>query len=210
MNLPFTIEQFLNIFKIYNDSIFPAQIFAYVLGVICIILIFRTSNKSSRIILVVLGLYWLWMGVVYHLLNFTQINNAAYIFGAIFIIQGLIFLYIVVFKNELTFKFDKSLNSITGIVLIIYAMFIYPLIGMWLGHSYPNSPVFGVAPCPTTIFTFGILLQVKNRLNIWIYIIPLIWSVIGFFAAIKLGITEDVGLLISGLITGIILFKQRN
>lgn len=210
MSLPFTIEQFLNIFKIYNDSIFPAQIIAYFLGVICIILIFRTNNKSTRIIVGILGLYWLWMGIFYHLLNFTQINKAAYIFGAIFIIQGLIFLYINVFKNELTIKFDKSLNSITGIVLIIYAMFIYPLIGMWLGHSYPYSPVFGVAPCPTTIFTFGILLQVKNRLNIWIYIIPLLWSVIGFFAAIKLGITEDVGLLISGLITGIILFKQRN
>jgi hypothetical protein len=37
-------------------------------------------------------------------------------------------------------------------------MVVYPLLGIRFGHSYPRAPLFGVAPCPTTIFTFGLLL----------------------------------------------------
>jgi hypothetical protein len=81
---------------------------------------------------------------------------------------------------------------------------------MILGHGYPKSPGFGVAPCPATIFTFGILLMIDKKFPKYILIIPLIWLVIGFFAAINLGIKEDIGLLLSGIITAIlILFRKQ-
>ena len=34
MSLPFTIEQFLGVFAAYNAAIWPAPIFAYVLGLV--------------------------------------------------------------------------------------------------------------------------------------------------------------------------------
>ncbi|MCU0579417.1 MAG: DUF6064 family protein, partial [Desulfobacterota bacterium] len=57
---------------------------------------------------------------------------------------------------------------------------------------------FGV-PCPTTIFTFGILLFTSGRLPKTVLAIPFIWSIIGFTAALTLGILEDIGLLVAGL-----------
>lgn len=40
-------------------------------------------------------------------------------------------------------------------LLILYALIGYPAFGYFAGHHYPSVPVFGVAPCPTTIFTIG-------------------------------------------------------
>jgi hypothetical protein len=54
-----------------------------------------------------------------------------------------------------------------------------------------------------------VLLFVRNKIPVWAMIIPLLWSIIGFGAAISLSIYEDVGLLIAGL-TSFSLIIMRN
>jgi hypothetical protein len=84
---------------------------------------------------------------------------------------------------------------------------IYPLLGYFLGHVYPSSPTFGL-PCPTTIFTIGTLL-LAGKTPRAVFIIPLLWSVIGFKAAISLGAEEDTFLLLSGAIGAAFLLKNK-
>jgi hypothetical protein len=88
-------------------------------------------------------------------------------------------------------------------------MIIYPVIGIFLGHGYPNSPCFGIAPCPATIFTFGLLLWTDKKVPKYVLIIPLLWSFLGPIAAMKLGIREDIGLLVAG-VTGTVLLIVRD
>ena len=76
---------------------------------------------------------------------------------------------------------------------------IYPLIGQYSGHAYPYAPTFGL-PCPTTIFTLGVLLLLPYRLPWYIAIIPILWSVIGFSAAFMLGVVEDTALILAGIL----------
>lgn len=208
MNLPFTIEQFLEVFKNYNLSIQPIQIITYVIGIIALTITIKKTSQSDRIISVILSFYWLWMGILYHIIYFSQINKLAYAFGVLFIIQGILFIIIGIFKDRISFHFKPNIYSLVGSIFILYAMLIYPIIGYIIGHGYPNSPVFGVAPCPTTIFTFGLLLWTDKRVAKYLLIIPLIWSFIGFFAALKLGILEDIGLLVASLIGTIMLFYR--
>jgi hypothetical protein len=75
-----------------------------------------------------------------------------------------------------------------------------------------HSPVFGVAPCPTTIFTFGLFLLTSGKMPKYLIAIPFIWSIIGFFAALNLGILEDIGLIIAGVSGTIMLvfFQNKN
>jgi len=200
MKTPFTVEQFLDIFRNYNDTVFPMQVIFYVISVIVIYLTIKPTSKSDRIISGILAFLWLWMGVVYHLIFFTAINKAAYLFGAIFILQGILILTFGVFQNKLSFKFRSDIYGFAGAILILFALILYPVLGHALGHSYPSSPTFGL-PCPTTIFTFGLLLLSDKKCPIAILIIPFIWSVIGFTAALNFGIVEDTGLLVSGLLT---------
>ena len=147
------------------------------------------------------------MGIVYHIIYFSGINKAAYIFGAVFIVQGLLFLILGVYRYQLNFEANRSLQTYTAILLIIFALLVYPVLGYLLGHIYPDSPTFGL-PCPTTIFTFGVLLMLKPQ-RIILMIIPLLWSLIGFTASFSLGIKEDTGLLAAGIITSTILLHKR-
>ena len=210
MKFPFTIEQFLEVFKNYNLAIWPMQIIAYIIGAIALILAVRKIWQSDRIISGILSFFWLWMGIVYHIMYFSSVNKPAYAFGTLFIIQGVLFVIAGVLRDKISFNLRINIYSIVGGIFILYAMVIYPVIGYLLGHGYPNSPGFGVAPCPTTIFTFGLLLWTDKRLAKYLLIIPLIWSFIGFFAALKLGIREDIGLLVAGLVgTIMIILKDR-
>jgi len=78
--LPFTLEQFLDVFAAYNKAIWPAQILAYVLGAIAVAALFRKGRASDRVISTVLGLMWLSTGVLYHGVFFSSVNKAAFAF----------------------------------------------------------------------------------------------------------------------------------
>lgn len=208
MKPPFTLEQFLEVFKIYNQAVFPMQIVLYLISAVAIYLVIKPTPTSNKIISIILSFLWLWMGIVYHIIFFAAINKAAWLFGGLFIIQAILFLYFGVFQNKLSFHFQKDKYGITGITLIIFSLIIYPVLGYFFGHVYPSSPTFGL-PCPTTIFTFGLLLLNTNKFPIVILVISFIWSVIGFMAAFQFGILEDTGLIVASLITVFLLFYRN-
>lgn len=87
----------------------------------------------------------------------------------------------------------SCLAAWVGAAFLFYTAVLYPLIGMATGHTYPEMPMFGVTPCPVTIFTFGMLLLTTQRLPRWLLVIPFVfvWSLIGGSAAIALGVTQD-------------------
>ena len=207
MNLPFTIEQFLNVFAEYNQAVWPFQIVLNLLALMAIVLCFKKVKSGDKINSGILAFLWLWIGIVYHIIHFTSINRTAFVFGIVFILQGLIFIYAGILKNQISFKYTISLYSITGAVFILYALIIYPLVGHLLGHVYPQSPTFGL-PCPTTIFTFGILLFTDKRIPKYVLIIPLLWSLIGFSAAVNLSVYEDFGLVVAGILGTLLIYRR--
>jgi hypothetical protein len=50
----------------------------------------------------------------------------------------------------------------------------------------------------------------KEKILVGLLIIPVIWSLIGFTAALQLGIYEDMGLLISGIVTVFFAIKKNH
>lgn len=206
--MPFTTDQFLNIFKEYNTTIFPMQILFNILACFIIAMIFFRVHSRSRIINVILSFLWMWTGVVYHIMFFTSINNAAYVFGSLFIIQSLLLLFLGVIRSDLRYDYREDWIGKIGWILVVYSLLIYPALGYLFGHSYPHQPTFGL-PCPTTIFTFGIFLFISSEVRISVYIVPVLWSLLGFSAAINMGIFEDLGLVSASLISISILIFHR-
>jgi hypothetical protein len=210
MNLPFTEEQFLNNFANYNTDVFPAQIFLYLLAGLAIYLVFSKKANSGRLISGVLAFLWAWMGIVYHILYFSSINKLAYLFGFLFIAQAVLFLKYGVLDRKLSFRFSMDKYGLAGLAMILYGLIIYPVSGYFIGHVYPYQPTFGV-PCPTTIFTFGLLLWISVKVPKQILAVPLLWSFVGFSAAFAFGILEDILLPVSGLLAVFLIwYKDRN
>ena len=197
--MPFTAEQFFEIFEKYNQFVFPMQAVLILAAFYTIIPAAAQSKASGRMISGVLAFLWFWAGIVYHLAFFTRINPAAYIFGALFILQGALFFYRGVVEKRLQFRIQNNFSGILGAVFIIYALVVYPVIGSLLGHGFPFSPTFG-APCPTVIYTFGFLMWTDKRLPIHLVVIPFLWAGTSTMAALVFGIYEDFGLLSAAVV----------
>ncbi len=207
MNLPFTVEQFLGIFEKYNRAVWPMQVILVILAGVALALSLKKTKYGDQIILAVLAFFWLWIGVVYHWMYFTAINKAAYVFGALFVLQACMFFFALM-RSTVSFSFKLNGYSLAGAIFILYALLIYPLLGYSFGHVYPRNPTFGV-PCPTTIFTFGLLLTTRKFIPAYVLVIPVIWALIGSTAALSLTIREDFGLFVAGIL-GAALILIRN
>lgn len=207
MTLPFTAEQFLLVFERYNLSVFPMQIPLLLLALAALALSFSEIRSKNRMIAGILAFFWVWTGIAYHLIFFTSINKGAYLFGGLFVLQGILFLSAGA-RGTLSFRFQKNVPAAVGAVFITYALVVYPALNYIFGHWWPYNPTFGL-PCPTAIFTFGILLWTDKKVPGHILVIPVLWSLIGASAAVDLGIWEDLGLVISG-VTGTLLLWARD
>jgi hypothetical protein len=192
MRLPFTVEQFFDVFRQYNEALWPTQWALLALGVIAVALALRPGSATSRGVNAALALLWLWSGSVYHLTFFSEINPAAAAFGMLFIAQGVLFFWLGVWKRRLTIGESSKVRWVLGGVIIAYALVAYPVLGYLLGHRFPAAPTFGV-PCPTTILTLGFLVWMAPVPRLALFV-PVIWAAIGTSAALQLGMLEDLGL----------------
>jgi hypothetical protein len=209
MQPPFTVDEFLRVFTAYNEAFWPAPLIFNALAIIVVVLAASRHLHAGRWIAGVLAALWAWMGVVYHWIHFAAINPAAYVFGALFVLEAILLFRGSVADLNPSFRPRRDLFGFAGAALVFYALVIYPILGYLSGHTYPEAPTFGL-PCPTTIFTLGVLLWSDSRLPVWLVAIPLVWAVIGSFAAITLTITEDYGLLAAGVVAAaLILTKNR-
>ena len=108
MKMPFTAEQFLQVFENYNHSFFPVQLIILLLAVLCLFFVHTQRKNTAKFVGAFLGLLWIWAGLVYHILFFSLINPAAYIFGGLFILEGILIL-MQAFRHQ-TFNFRLSQN----------------------------------------------------------------------------------------------------
>jgi len=207
MTLPFDVEQFFAVFARYNTAVWPGQVILLALAAGAVALAWHSQGDvwMDRAVATVLALLWIWMGVVYHIGFFRAINPAAVLFGALFVAEGLLLAWYGVLHHGLEFR-PTGARGAAGTALLAYAFFIYPLLNGLAGHRYPATPTFGL-PCPTTIFTFGLLLWAEHRR--WsVLVVPLVWSVVGGSAALLLRVPADVGLLAAGVVAGALSFYK--
>jgi len=208
VSLPFTLDQFLDVFRRYNEWVRAGEVLLNGLAVVAVVAALRGGRGPSRIASGILAALWVWMGVVYHLWFFRPINPAALAFGMIFVCQGLLIAWLGLVRG--TLRFDPRVGAATfvGLAMGVYALFIYPLIGYAIGHQYPAAPSFGV-PCPTTIFTLGLMLLTSAPRLRSVIVVPAAWAVVGGIAAVQLGMWEDLGLVVAAIVTTIFVFAQR-
>jgi hypothetical protein len=207
--LSFSLEDFLIVLENYNTSIWPLQILAYLFGISILFYATKRSISSTKIILAILSLFWLWNGIVFCPIFWAPAYKSAYLFGAFCTVQGLLFVR-GIYKSDVSILIRADLYSIVGILFVVYSMIGYQLIGYPLGHVYPKFFPFGLVPCPTTIFTFGLLLMTVDKCPKYYLIVPFILAMGGFLAAFT-GILEDVGLILAGFIgTGMLFAREKS
>jgi hypothetical protein len=203
-----TSQEILDYMASYNIKIFPMQYVAYFLGLLIVILIFKPSKLSDRMISGIHTFLCLWVTFVFALPFAMQGELIGTTTAIVFGMQGLLFV-LQVFKPRVNYGIDSTLFTTIGLIFILYAMVGYPIIGNILGHTYPRSLPFGLAPCPLTVFIFGTFMLTRKSFPVWLLVFPILYSITGVLP-ILLGLHEDIGLVLSGLVcTPLILWREH-
>ena len=197
MQLPFTREQFFDVFAAYNATLWPGVLALWIASVVMAVLLFARSHRASdRVVSALLTIHWAWSALAYHVAFFTSINPAAWFFAALFLVEAVLFVWWGMIRGSLRFAAESSAWAPLAWVLIAYSL-AYPAINAAQHGTFVRVPAFGV-PCPTTIFTAGLLILATPRM--WaLSIVPIVWSAIGGSAASLLGVRADYALPVAGV-----------
>jgi hypothetical protein len=202
--MPFTVEQFFEVFARYNESMWPAPVVLNILALVAMVLAWRAKAGDGRWVAGILAGMWTWMALAYHVAFFTAVNPAAWLFAGAFLCAAVSFVWLGIVRERLQFSFRRDVFGWVGLGLIGYALVVYPWLGFELGHRFPANPTFGL-PCPTTIFTIGLLLFATPPVPRLVFAVPVLWALVGSTAAWKLGVLEDLGLLLAAAAAGVAL-----
>lgn len=208
MALPFTREQFFEVFIRYNEGLWPAQFALYAVALAALALVLARHRHAGRTASAVLALLWAWMAVAYHWAYFREVNPAATVFSAAFLLAAALFAWHGVVRSKLQFAWALDARSAAGLLLVAYGLVFYPALAWLLGHRYPAMPTFGL-PCPTTLFTLGLLTLMRPPYPRSVFIVPLAWVLVGVQAVFLFGLYEDIGLLAAGAAGAWLLFQRK-
>jgi hypothetical protein len=207
MQLPFTKEQFFDLFADYNEALWPALVALWIASVVVSVLLLSLRRPPNRWISALLAAHWAWSGLAYHAAFFTRINPAAWIFGMLFLVQAALFVWVGIVQRRLSFVPSRNGWALVAWLFVAYAL-VYPAINAVQHHSVSRIPTFGV-PCPTTIFTAGLLMLAASRS--WpLAIVPVIWSLVAGSAAFLLDVRADYALPIAGIALAIFSTQSRS
>jgi len=84
-----------------------------------------------------------------------------------------------------------------------------PPLGVSFGYSYLRAQIFGVAPCPITIFTLGMLLLATKSVPWYLVVIHLLWSIVDMSSAVNLGVLQDYMFVVAGVLGTVLIMIQN-
>ena len=197
MQLPFTVDEFFAVFRDYNEAVWPAQVGLTGLAVAALAFMFVPRAWSGIVVSAILASLWTWLGIAYHLVFFSRVNPIAWVFGLVSLLGALAFVSQGVIRRRLRFGWVGGARAVIGTVLVAFSLAVYPAWSWLAGHAYPAMPTFGL-PCPTTIFTLGVLAFLEDPYPGSPFVAPVLWCIVGTQAAFLLGVTQDLALVVAG------------
>ena len=173
--LPYSAEAYLALFVDYNQDIRPVPALAIFLAAGIIALAVRSTQDRGRLICGLLAAGWAWTGAVWFFLYFRDLNFAAPLYGALFLLQSVLVGWLGVVRRRIDIRFDGSAASIVGLGVMAVAAIGMPLLDWLIGSSWTETRLALLAPGTTAALTAGVLLLSAARARYFLMAIPAIW-----------------------------------
>jgi hypothetical protein len=204
--LLFSPRTYYQLFELYNTDVWPLQFVTLALGLAIAFLIWRPRASSGRAIAAILAALWLLVAWAYLLERYDTINWAARYVAIAFVLQAALLVWTGLIRDRLRFGTSDPQTPLIpakagiqspgrrlpifknwvpafagtsgiGLVLLLYAIAIHPLIAPLTGRPITQAEIFGLAPDPTAIATLGILLAAA-RPPPHLFAIPVLWCLV--------------------------------
>jgi len=201
-------ENWWSISGAYNSAIFPMQIITMVTGTVLTYFSFAKPNTTTNSLMkAYLAFTFAWNGIIFFLI-FGKELPGTFLGAPLFIITAVLFAADVLTKKTMFKLPDARWHKYLTVFWILCA-FLYPLIGLPLGHYYPRTCIFGVFPCPTAVFALALLAAATPKVDKKAYILLLIWALPSVGKCLgALDLQEDCVLFVAGVYGLIMLVKN--
>jgi hypothetical protein len=203
------LSQFLATFGRASAAVWPMQLVWYLAAVAIVALALWPVRRSSQLICALAAAYFAWIGIAYFAWQMPGMHYS-WLWAAVFTLQAVLLVVAGVVRSDLVIRPRWDLASGLGAVFIAYALIGYPLVGVLGGHALRVVPVFGVSPCASVIFFFGLLLWAVPPAPAYVLLLPLAWALGAAPPDLARGVAADYGMLVAALITaGLIIWRDR-
>ena len=196
--LPYDAEALISAVGSYHRHHPLVAILALAVSVLALVLALRGTAQGRRVVPFLLAACWLWIGAAWHIGTFAQLNFAAPAYGALFLLQGVILLWLGV-RRRLELARPRGWPGAAGCILALVAIIAMPLVDHLQGWPWSSVRLAGMDPCPTAVLTLGILLLAQPPRPSTMAI-PALWTLIAAFTGWVLGIAPDMLLPVAALI----------
>jgi hypothetical protein len=199
-----------------NAAIWPMQLVWYASAAAMIGLAFWPSRRASQFICLLAAAYFAWVGIVFFgviesgMGVLDGVINLAWLWAAIFLLEAILLLVAGIVRHDLVFVPRRDLSGVLGALVMCYALVGYPIIEMLGGHPLRASPLFGLSPCVTVYFAFGLLLWARPPAPQYLLLLPLAWALQATPGNVAMGHVPDFGMALVGVSTvGLIIWRDR-
>lgn len=193
--LMFSAASYFRRYELANIELWPGQLVWLTIG---LSLLWSTrrpiqSLKQLQLNAGLVAVSWAFVAGWFFHHHYAQINLAASWFALAFLTQAILLITIMasVFRTS-------QLNQLTpvqrapGQLLLIYALFLHPLLGLALGRSWQGIELYGIAPDPTALATLGLLLSGAQTRRWWLLLIPLAWCLVSALTYLAMGLVHGL------------------
>lgn len=201
-----TTEAFWGQMSVYNEATLPVQIAIMITAVALTYFVFaKASATANTLMKLFLSFAFAWTGIVFFLVFAWSTISA--IASALFIIVAILFA-IDIFKKKTEFRLPTARWHRYLTVFWIVLVFLYPVIGIALGHRYPET-CMPMAPCPLTVFAIALVAAAIPTVDRKVYVFLLPWAIISLPKCLgALDCYEDCILFASGVYGLVLLIRN--
>ena len=183
-----------NLFQIFergNTAIWPLQLVCYASAAAMIGLALWQGRRASQFICLFAAAVLAWVGIVYY----GVVDNGMHLAGvwvAVFLLEAILFLVAGIVRRNLVFAPRWDLSGVLGAVVMGIGLVGFPLVEVLSGYPMHALTVFGLSPCTTVIFFFGLLLWARPPVPKYLLLLPLAWALTSAPNDLTLGIVAVI------------------
>ena len=174
----FTPETYFRLFELYHRDWWPMQLACLAMAVAIMLCLWLKSTWGGRVIALLLAASWAWAGWAFLHLRFAPIHWVADWYAVAFFLQALLLFIYGISRRGMKFETGNSVRAGIGVFVLLGALLAMPATAYLTGRDWMQAELFAMTPDATALATLGLLLLTKDRVAVWLVVIPVAWCIV--------------------------------
>ena len=161
--------------QLHNEAWLGLHAVALIIGATILWHVIKPSERSGRIIPILLALAWLWVAWSFLWERYAEINLLALYASPAFVLQGLALLAAAGLSDGLRVHPPRGPLRVPALFLLVAALLLYPLFAPIAGRPVLTAEFFALMPDPTALATLAVLSMCAGHMRWPLMLVPAVW-----------------------------------